>query len=330
MKYIVTGGGGFVGKNICLHLAGQGHEVISLSRKHYPELEKQQVKSVQVDLAVLPDKLLPECCGADAVFHTAAKVQMWGRYQDFYRSNVLGTRNIIELCRRLNIPKLIYTSSPSVVADGHDLNGVDESYPYPQRYKSYYPQTKAMAEQEVLAANNTSLRTLALRPHLIWGPGDTNLVPTIIKRARTGKLLRIGAGKNIVDTCFIDDCLQAHLLALNALESNPSSCGRAYFISQGEPVNLWQWIDQILVLNGLPALKRSLAKAPAMILAGMMESLSRLLPGNHEPLLTRFLVSEMATNHYFCIDAARKELGYEPKYGVREAMEKTFAAAQRN
>jgi nucleoside-diphosphate-sugar epimerase len=331
-RYIVTGGGGFVGKALAIALVQAGHEVLSLSRGNYPELAELGISSAQVDLGSDDSSWWELFKGADGVFHTAAKVDMWGRYTDFFRTNVRGTRNIVNACRKAGVHSLVFTSSPSVIHDGNQLCGVDESYPYPKRFDAFYPQTKAQAEQEVLANDEPGvLRTTALRPHLIWGPGDTNLVPTILERARQGRLTRIGDGDNLVDLTFIDDCVQAHLLAMQALESNPDQVGgKAYFISQGEPVKMWSWIDQVLVANGLSPVSKAISAGTAMTLAYLMEGISRLLlvPGiEFKPLLTRFLVSEMYTSHYFDISRARKDLGFAPAHSIAEALEKTFQKA---
>jgi len=252
-------------------------------------------------------------------------VDMWGEYKTFFENNVVATRNIINACRAKAVSRLVFTSSPSVIADGKDLEGIDESYPYPKKYKAYYPETKAIAEQEVLKANEpTKLATLALRPHLIWGPGDTNLIPTILKRASAGKLIQVGKGENIVDVNFIEDCVSAHIQAMKALENNPSAAGKAYFISQGEPVNMWSWINEILKNNNLPPIKKTIPARVAMSIASVLETVAKITPGKKEPLLTRFLVSEMATSHYFNINSAKKELSYHPAYTIKQAMQKTF------
>ncbi|MDC0358347.1 NAD-dependent epimerase/dehydratase family protein [Oligoflexia bacterium] len=324
-KYIVTGGGGFVGKAIGCELVKRGNEVCSISRRCYPELLDLGINSIQADLACSPERYWEVFEGVDTVFHVAAKVDMWGCYDDFFSANVLATRNVVQACRAKSVKRLVYTSSPSVVADGSHLAGIDESYPYPSVHTAYYPQTKAMAEREVLAQDGVDgLRTCALRPHLIWGPGDTNLVPTILERARAGRLVQVGRGENLVDITFIEDCVRAHILAAIALDDNAEASGQAYFISQGSPVNMWAWINDILALHDLPQLSKKLPKWIAMLLARGCEGVSKLLPFGSEPLLTRFLVSEMSTDHYFNIARARKLLGYEPQYSVAEAMRKTF------
>jgi nucleoside-diphosphate-sugar epimerase len=332
-RYVITGGGGFVGKALGKALRAQGHQVVSLSRGNYPELAVLGIETHTVDISSDPAQWQDLFRGADGVFHTAAKVDMWGAYKDFFATNVVGTRNIIQACRAQGVKNLVFTSSPSVVHNGLDLEGVDESYPYPSHFDAFYPQTKAQAEQEVLAASNsTTLKTVALRPHLIWGPNDTNLIPAILERARAGRLTRIGAGKNLIDVTFIDDCVAAHLRAMQALEEGRSAVyGKAYFITQGDPVNMWQWIDQVLAAHGLAPVSRAISRPLATILAVLMESVARVLSWcgvQITPLLTRFLVSEMSTHHYFSIAAARRDLGYAPTHTVAERMAQTFGPGQ--
>jgi len=316
-RYLVTGGGGFVGKALCKQLRSLGLEVVAIARGSYPELKAIGVNSFQVDLSDSNEKWQHLFEGVDGVFHTAAKVDMWGKYSDFVRANVDGTKHVVAACRAKHVPALVFTSSPSVIADGKDLLGIDESYPYPKRHTAYYPETKAEAERYVRANDEIGgVRTVALRPHLIFGPGDTNLVPTILERARAGKLMRVGDGKNLIDLTHIDDCVRAHILAMEALEAKPDSIGgKAYFISQGTPVNMWGWIDGVLVENGLPKVQRSISKGLAVGLATVCEGVSKMLSligVIWEPLLTRFLVCEMATAHYFNISRARVDLGFSP------------------
>ncbi|MCB0331946.1 MAG: NAD-dependent epimerase/dehydratase family protein, partial [Bdellovibrionales bacterium] len=287
--------------------------------------EAKGISQRRIDITASSEALTEIFRGIDVVFHVAAKVDMWGSYDDFYRTNVLGTRNIILACRQAGVRRLVYTSSPSVVADGSDLLGVDETYPYAKEYKAYYPATKALAEQEVLAANDDSLFTCALRPHLIWGPGDTNLIPTVLVKARSGRLMQIGQGNNLVDFSYIKDCVHAHLCAARALDENPASRGQAYFISQGEPTLLWEWIGEILDRNGIAPITRTVPSRIATVIAGFAEFFARCSPIEIEPFLTKFLVSEMSTSHYFCIEKAKRLLGYVPQYTMAEAMEETFA-----
>jgi len=186
MKAFVTGGGGFLGLALVKILREGGHDVVSLQRGYYPELEKTGTRCFRGDIGDL-EGVKEAAAGCDTVFHVAAKAGVWGKYDDYYRANVLGTRNIIDACRDLKIPRLIFTSSPSAIFSGRDENGIDESAPYPRKHLATYPRTKAIAEGLVLSANGGGLATVALRPHLIWGPGDPHLVPRVIERAIAGR-----------------------------------------------------------------------------------------------------------------------------------------------
>lgn len=326
MRALVTGGGGFVGAALCRRLRDLGHDVTALGRRPSPALAAEGIRTVVQDLTEsgAAAALAGVLAGVDCVFHTAAHVRMWGPREAFARGNVGATENVIAACRVAEVGRLVFTSSPSVVATDHDLRGVDESQPYPARYRAFYPETKAAAEREVLAAHGPALKTISLRPHLIFGPGDTNLVPTVLARARAGRLVQVGAGRNIVDLTFIDDCVAAHLLAAAALESRPEAGGRAYFISQGEPVPLWDWIGRVLELHDVPPIRRHVSTATARLLATAAEAAWRTLGLASDPPLTRFLVEEMSTDHYFDIGAARREIGYVPSCGVWEATERSF------
>jgi nucleoside-diphosphate-sugar epimerase len=314
---LVTGGGGFLGGAIVRLLVARGERVRTLSRGNYPELERLGVVHFSGDIAD-GATVRHACEGVEAVFHVAAKPGVWGSYADFYQANVQGTRNVIEACRASGVSHLIYTSSPSVVFDGHDMEGVDESRPYPQHFEAHYPHTKALAEQTVLEAARNGLAALVLRPHLIWGPGDNHLVPRIL--ARASKLRRIGDGKNKVDTIYIDNAAWAHVLAEKSLRENPSLSGRVYFISQDEPIELWRMVDLILAAGGRPPLKKRISPALAWFAGALCEGLYGTLGLKAEPPMTRFVARELATAHWFNIDAAKRDLGYRPQVSTTEGL----------
>jgi nucleoside-diphosphate-sugar epimerase len=295
----------------------KGALVCSFSRRSYPLLTAAGVDQVQGDIGD-PEAVAAACRGVDTVFHIAAKAGVWGCASDFHRTNVVGTRNVIAACTAGSVEALVYTSSPSVVFDGKDMNGVDESVPYPDRYPAPYPQTKAQAEREVVMASRTGLKTIVLRPHLIWGPGDNHMVPRIIGRAR--HLRRIGDGRNRVDTVYIDNAADAHILAAERLEMRPELSGRIYFISQGEPMPLWEMINAILEAAGLPPVRKSISLRTARRLAAVLEILYRFLRLENEPPLTRFVAEELATSHWFDIGAARRDLGYRPAVSTTEGL----------
>ncbi len=315
---LVTGGGGFLGRAIVERLIARGVRVRNFSRDSYPELIALGVESFQGDLTDAA-ALRRAATGCDIVFHVAAKAGVWGDETSYFRPNVIGTQNVIDACRDTGVSRLVYTSSPSVVFTGHDMEGVDESVPYAARYHAPYPRTKALAEQMVLAANDSNFSTVALRPHLIWGPRDNHLVPRIIARAKS--LRRIGPRDPLVDCTYIDNAADAHLLAAERLVPGSPVAGKAYFISNGEPRGLWTLVNGILAAAKLPPVTRRIPKPIALAVASLMEATYRTLRIQSEPRLTRFLVEELTVSHYFDISAARRDFGYEPKIRIDEGLQ---------
>lgn len=324
MKVLVTGGGGFLGRYIVARLLARGDTVTILGRSRHPDLEALGVIWVQGDIAN-GERVMAACQGQDVVYHVAALAGIWGPRQVFFKTNVEGTRHVIEGCRRHEVGKLIYTSTPSVVFTGEPLRNVDETRPYGSNWLCHYAETKAQAEAEVLAANGLTLRTVALRPHLIWGVGDNHLIPRVVARAKAGRLRIVGDGTNKVDIVQVDNAADAHLLAERALEEPGKADGKAYFISQGEPVVLWDWINDLLRRLDVPPVKKRISLAAAYRLGGVLEGMFGLLRLRQEPPMTRFLAVELAKDHYFNIAAARRDLGYEPKKGTEEGVAELVA-----
>ena len=319
MKALVTGGGGFLGSAIVRQLRARGDQVVSFSRQAYPELTNLGVEQRQGDLGDL-DALVQAASGCDVVFHVAAKAGVWGSFQEYYQANVAGTENVIAACRVHSIRRLVYTGSPSVVFDGSDVEGANETLPYPRHFEAHYPQTKALAEQIVLAANSESLATVSLRPHLIWGPADNHLVPRIVAKARSGKLRRIGKRPCLVDTVYVENAAEAHLNAADRLSPGAAPAGKAYFISNGEPLPLWDMVNRILAAAGLPAETRCVSPALAYAAGTVCEAAWRTLRLSGEPPMTRFVARELATAHWFDISAAKNELGYQPRVSIDEGL----------
>lgn len=324
MKVLVTGGGGFLGCAIVRQLLKRGDAVRSYSRGAYPELTRLGVEQLQGDLADR-NALIKAAQGCECIYHVAAKAGIWGNYHVFHQANVAGTENVLGACRQHGIKRLVYTSSPSVVFDGRDVAGGDESLPYPAHFEAHYPHTKALAEQLVLAANAPDLATVALRPHLIWGPGDNHLVPRIVAKARAGRLRRIGNRPCLVDTVYVDNAARAHLLAADRLVPGSAIAGKAYFISNGEPLPLWEMVNRILAAADLPPITRSIPPRLAYALGSLCEGIWGLLKLSGEPPMTRFVAQELATAHWFNIDAARRDLGYVPEISIEEGLVKLRA-----
>ncbi len=319
MRALVTGAGGFLGKAIAKRLLSRGWTVRSLARGHYPELETLGVEIYRGDLAEKKTVVeAAETC--DVVFHVAAKPGVWGPYEDYYRPNVLGTEHIVAACQQHKIRRLIYTSTPSVVHAGGDIEGLDESAPYAEHFATHYPKTKAIAEKLVLRTNSPELATVALRPHLIWGPEDNNLVPRIVQRARAGRLRLIGGGKKLIDAVYIDNAAEAHLLACDRLEPGAPCAGKAYFITQGEPLPLATLVNKILGAAGLPPVTRSVPPKVAYAVGAAMEFTYRTLNIQREPLMTRFVAEQLSTAHWYDISAAKRDLDYCPSISTDEGI----------
>ncbi|WP_419655392.1 3-beta hydroxysteroid dehydrogenase/isomerase [Desulfosarcina variabilis str. Montpellier] len=316
-KILVTGGGGFLGQAIVRQLIDQGHHVTSFSRTHHSQLDTVGVKQLYGDLTNA-GSVKDAVRGMDVVFHVAAKAGVWGNFDDYYQVNVTGTNHVITACQSCRVPMLIYTSSPSVVFNGSDMQGIDESVPYPDHYHAPYPQTKAMAERRIIAAAGKSLKTIVLRPHLIWGPEDNHLVPRIIERASS--LRQVGDGNNRVDTIYIDNAARAHILAMQALEKKPSLSGQVYFISDDDPILLWAMVNRILEAGGCPPVTRRISPRLAYAIGTVMEWCYRSLGLSGEPRMTRFVARELSTSHWFDISAAKRDLGYEALISIDEGM----------
>ena len=319
---LVTGGGGFLGSAIVRMLVDNGERVRSYSRSIYPRLSKIGVEQIQGDLADI-DQLIRACQDVEAVFHVAAKPGVWGSYESFHQPNVVGTQHVISACKQCGVQRLVYTSSPSVVFDNQDMQGVNESMPYPDKFQAHYPRSKALAEQLVIEAAANGLPVIALRPHLIWGPRDNHLTPRILARAR--RLRRIGDGTNLVDTIYIDNAAHAHLLAETRLKQNPKLSGRVYFISQDEPIRLWSMIDHILAADGKPAVTKSISPSMAYLAGALCEGIYKIFQIKREPPMTRFVAKELATSHWFSIEAAKRDLDYRPLVSTEDGLQRLAA-----
>ncbi len=319
MKVLVTGSTGFLGAAVCRALRARGDEVRGLSRTPSPMLSALGVEQFAGDIANL-DAVIEASLGVDAIVHTAAKAGAWGRIEDFYSTNVAGTDNVLAACDMNDIRRLVYTSSPAVVHAGRDLEGVDESAPYPERYHAHYPATKSIAEKRVLAANGATLATVALRPHLIWGPGDNHLLPRLVARARAGRLRFVGDGQNRIDTIFIDNAVDAHLAALDRLDVGAACSGHAYFLTQNQPMPIMDVVNALLRTAAAPTETRCISRRTAHALGVVLEGAWRVFRLGGEPPMTRFIAEQLSTAHWFNLTAAKRDLGYKPRVNFAEGL----------
>lgn len=319
MKALVTGGGGFLGSALVKQLLDEGWMVNTLQRGDYSFLQEWGANVIRGDL-INKNIVLKAAENCDVLFHVAAKAGVWGDYTGYYEANVIATENVISACEQLDIQHLVYTSTPSVVFDGNNEIGINERAEYPREYFNAYQATKAIAEQKVIAANSNTLKTVALRPHLIWGPGDRHLVPRVISRARSGKLKLVGNGQNKVDSCYIDNAVLAHILAANEIMGRGRCAGKVYFISNNEPIAMADLLNRILDCVGLPAISKSVPPMLAFTVGAILEKIYALLSIEQEPIMTRFVAKQLSTSHWFDLTAARTDLNYQPIITIDEGM----------
>jgi 2-alkyl-3-oxoalkanoate reductase len=327
MRILVTGGGGFLGTYIIQELLKNPRYIISnFSRHSYPHLEELGVPTIKGDLTRPEDIERALKFGFDAIFHVAAMAGVWGRYQDFYSINYLGTKNLVEASQAAGVKKFIYTSTPSVVFGKEDLLGVDETQSYPSTYLTAYAETKAMAEKLVLESNDSKdFLTCAIRPHLIWGPGDPHIFPRIIQKGKEGKLRIVGDGENLVDIIYVENAALAHVLAFEHLKPGSRVCGEAYFVGQEGAVKLWDFINQVLAQVKVDPVVKSISISTAYAMGWIMEKIFKMAGiYKPEPPMTRFVALNLGKSHYFSHQKAREHFGYAPRVSVPEGLERTF------
>ena len=319
MKALVTGGGGFLGSAIVKQLVARQWQVNTLQRRNYHILADLGATQFRGDL-VNKEAILHAAKGCDIIFHVAAKAGVWGDYVEYYEANLLATENVIAVCEELGIEYLVYTSSPSVVFDGNNEIGINERVDYPNKFFNAYQETKARAEQMVIAANSARFKTVALRPHLIWGPGDPHLVPRVIERAKAGKLKLVGNGQNKVDSCYIENAAHAHVLAAEEIMGKGKCAGKVYFISNDEPIAMAELLNKILAAAKLPPVTKSVPPLLAYIVGFLLEKIYGLFRIKEEPIMTRFVARQLSTSHWFDLTAAKTELDYQPSVSINEGM----------
>ena len=328
MRILVTGGGGFLGSYIIKELLkNPSYIVTNFSRHAYPSLEDIGVPTIKGNLQNVEDINRALDQGFDAIFHVAALAGVWGKYEDYYGINYLGTKNLLEAAKSKGIKRFVYTSTPSVVFDKSDLMGVGEERPYAEKFLNAYSETKTMAEKLVLQMNDSeSFLTCALRPHLIWGPGDPHLFPRVIQKGKEGKLMIVGDGENLVDIIYVENAARAHVQAFEHLSPGSRVCGQAYFLGQERPVKLWDFINQVLGMVKVEPVMNSIDVETAYRLGWFLEKMFKLLGiQKPEPPMTRFVALNLGKSHYFSHEKARRDFGYTPHVSIEEGLKRTFS-----
>ena len=322
MRVFITGGGGFLGLAIVRKLREQGHDIVSYSRKNHTSLDQSGVRQILgnlIDYSILKQAMI----GCEVVFHVAAKTGVWGEYKDFYMTNVVGTKNVLHACRELGVQYLIFTSSASVVYHGKNSEGKNENLPYPKIFNAHYPQTKTIAEKLVMAANDADLKTVSIRPHLIWGPEDPHFLPRLFKKSKSGSLRILGSATNRVDCTYIENAAIAHRTVLDQLLLDPTRVeGKTYFISQDQPIPISELINKLLATGELPPVTKHLSPQIAYLVGWFLGRYHRIFGITTEPVITPFLAQQLSTSHWYDISAAKKDFGYNVEVSLEKGMER--------
>lgn len=321
---LVTGGLGFVGAHLVDALRRRGDEVRVLDVRDQGPRADVDYRKVDIGDA---EAVRAASVGADVVFHNASLVHTkHNRIADVWRVNHTGSQNILAACRTNGVRRLVYVSSASVVYNGRDIENGDESLPYATTNQAPYADSKIAAEKLILAANSPELATVSLRPHVIFGPGDRRFLPAVLAHARAGRLrVQVGRGTWLSDYTYVDNLIDALLIAGDRLEPGAAIGGRAYFITNGEPMPFWDFVKKVLARLGFPPIRYRLPHQLIYGIAAIKEGIDTLRGGtlDAEDGLTRFAIRYMCTHHYFNIDRARHELGYDPKVSIAEGIERT-------
>ena len=316
MKVLVTGTGSLLLGGIASELVCRGDEVVCLQRRPSVFVGHQNAREVLAE-SCEEDAVVAAAHGCDAIIHGAARVGVVGTQKDFYDTNVTGTRNILHAAERQHISRLVFVSTPSVAHTGDSLIGAAAGTAEIGRSRSYYAESKAIAERTVLNARNEDLAVVAIRPHLVWGPGDTQLVGRIVERAASGRLAVIGTGDALVDSTYIDNAISAHIAALDALHIGTACDGKAYVISNGEPRTVNELMRSMCAAAGIPFEPRHLSLALGVRLGSLIERLWPLMRSS-EPPLTRFVAEQLGTAHWFDQRAVQEDLGWTPHVSLDE------------
>jgi 2-alkyl-3-oxoalkanoate reductase len=318
VRIVVTGGSSLIGRRVAGLLVARGDDVVAFQRTRSPDLPTgvTQVLGDITDADAVDELLI----GADAVIHLAAKVGVVGPRSEYVATNVDGSRNVLDAASRRSVKRFVHVSSPSVAHDGSPIIGAGADEAITDHGSAWYPETKAMAERAALAANNADLGIVVIRPHLAWGPGDTQLVGRIIERAAAGRLALVGGGRALIDTTYIDNAASALVSAVDAVRPGATCAGRSYVISNGEPRPVHELVAGICAAAGVEFSPRVVSLGTARRIGSIIDWLWPLIRRTDEPPLTRFLAEQLGTAHWFDPRPARRDLSWSPSVTIDEGL----------
>ncbi|MCC8907360.1 NAD-dependent epimerase/dehydratase family protein [Curtobacterium sp. GD1] len=321
MRVLVTGASGFLGQATAAAVRAAGHEVRTFQRRPSGVEGVSDVLGSMTD----PAAVARAVDGIEVVVHLAAKVSLAGDPDDFVRVNIDGTRTLLDAARGAGVERFVFVSSPSVAHTGSSLVGADAGPAEPARARGDYARTKAAAELLALAADAPGFAVVAVRPHLVWGPGDTQLVGRIVDRARTGRLPLLDSGAALIDTLYVDNAASAMVAALDHA-ADDGVHGNAYVVTNGEPRPVGDLLAGICTASGVPAPRVHVPAGVARFAGSLVEAVWRVRPGEDEPPMTRFLAEQLSTAHWFDQRRTRRDLQWTPAVSIDEGLGRLAAA----
>jgi len=316
---VVTGASGFLGRAVATELVAAGHEVRTLQRRPPEVLGAADILGSITD----PEHVARAMDGAEGVVHLAAKVSLAGDASEFHRVNVEGTQTVLSAAEAAGVSRFVQVSSPSVAHAGSALAGVGAEPASPERARGEYARTKAKAELLALERDSEAMRVIAIRPHIVWGPGDTQLVDRIVDRARRGRLPLLNGGTALIDTTYVDNAASGIVAALHRADV---AHGRAYVLTNGEPRPVADILAGICIAAGVRPPRWSVPAGLGRAAGSLVERVWAVRPGSDEPPMTRFLAEQLSTAHWFDQRDIREALDWAPAVSIDEGLRRLAAS----
>ncbi len=320
MRVLVTGASSMIGAGVARSLSERGDSVVCLQRRSSGALDGLDDVTQRLGDIRDAEVVRSVAAGCDAIVHVAAKVGVVGVWEDYRAVNVGGTEHVVAAALEHDIDRIVHVSSPSVAHGGEPIIGGGADAPVFGRTRAWYAESKAMAEYVALAMASDRLGVVAVRPHLVWGPGDTQLVGRIVERAAAGRLALVGGGRALVDTTYIDNAVDALVAALDAVGPGAACSGRAYVVSNGEPRMIRELVEGICRAAGVPFAPRDVSLRVGRAGGALIERMWPMLRRDDEPPLTQFVAEQLGTAHWFDPRPARDDLGWSPRVSIDDGL----------
>lgn len=312
MTTLVTGSRSLLAAHVTQALVQRGETVSVLQRNPSQVAAELGLQEHLCDIVEVTPAMLE---GVDTVIHLAARVGVVGSREQFFTTNVVGTRALLAAAQAAGVRRFVFVSSPSVAHTGSALAGEGAGPADPRHAKGEYSKSKALAEKEVLAADTPEMLTIAVRPHLVWGPGDTQLVGRIVERAREGQLALVAGGRPLIDTTYLDNAVDAVIAAVDRIEAGHR---QAFIVSNGEPRTVAEMIERICAAAGEKPPTRSVPRSAAWLAGAVAEGVWKVRGSQDDPPMTRFLAGQLGTAHWFDLRQTQEVLQWTPRVSLDE------------